>query len=99
MILSMMDYMCWPVEVDYSSIVHIPHEYRLVLTSHLAVGELVVYEKLLCTLDRLWQPKDSNHNNKCLGKKFKKKIHLNWIVMNIIMFSTNCVIFIGIISI
>ena len=65
-ILSMMDYMCW--QVDYASIVHIPHEYRLVLTSHLAVGKWVAYEKLLHTLDRLWQP---NHN-KSSSKKFKK---------------------------
>ena len=56
----MMDYLCW--QVDYFSIVHIPHEYHLVLTSHLAVGELVAYEKLLHTPDRLWQPKDSNNS-------------------------------------
>ena len=68
----MMDYMCW--QVDYASIVYIPHEYRLVLTSHLAVGEWVAYEKLLHTLDRLWQPKDSNHN-KSSSKKFKKIIY------------------------
>ena len=77
MILSMisMDYMCWPVEVDFASIVHIPREYRQVLTSHLAVGELVAYEKLLHTPDHLWQPKDSNHN-KSSGKKFKKRYTL-----------------------
>ena len=70
----MMDYMRW--QVDYASIVHIPREYRLVLTSHLSVGEWVAYEKLLHTLDRLWQPKDSNHNIKSSGKKIKRRYTL-----------------------
>jgi hypothetical protein len=52
---SVMDHMCR--QVDYSaSIVHIPHEYHLVPIGHYAVGERVVYEKLLHTLDHLWQP-------------------------------------------